>query len=107
MTRPTAMAPDASTSPVGHTPGPHNVDGVNKTTEVGGFYLVWGGGELLAYVARRGDAKLYAAAPELLVALVDVVAALDASRGNGIYPDFKAWEIAARAAIAKAWGEVA
>ena len=82
-----------------HTAGPHHVDGRNKTTQVGNFHLVWGGGELLAYVARRGDANLYAAAPELLEALEAVLREFEYEDRA---PDQTAALYAASAAIAKA-----
>lgn len=48
------------------------------------------------------NTRLIAAAPELYEALATVVAALDASRDGGLYPDFELWECQARAALAKA-----
>jgi hypothetical protein len=51
---------------------------------------------------NEANARLIAAAPELYEALAMVVAALDASRDGGRYPDFEVWETTARAALAKA-----
>ena len=80
-----------------HTPGPHKVDGRNVKTQVGNFHLVWGGGDLLAYVAYKPDADLYASAPEMLEAL-EVLADFHSDSDE---PQV----VAARAAIAKARGE--
>lgn len=55
-------------TPAGWTGGPHAVEGRNISTEVSGFNLICGGGEVLAYVACNGDATLYAAAPDLYAA---------------------------------------
>lgn len=41
----------------------------------------------------------------LVEALEEVLTALDASRGQGSYPDFEAWETKARAALAAAKGQ--
>lgn len=85
----------------GHTAGPHVVDGINRATVVSGFNLIWGNGELLAYVARDADAVLYAAATDLLAELIDVVERLAAQNAD----DAEYLEAALsgpRAAIAKA-----
>lgn len=55
-------------------------------------------------LAEGKNARLIAAAPDLLEALATALGALDASRSGGAYPDFEVWEALARAAIAKAEG---
>lgn len=66
-----AVSPAAPLRPTGagFTPGPYKVDGTQLETTIGGFTLVWGGGELLAYVARPADAALFSSAPDLYEAL--------------------------------------
>lgn len=80
-----------------------------------GRKTVYGQPYVVAHVNRPGSARsdddkryarLFCAAPELLAALIDVLRALDVSRDGGEYPDFEAWEADARAAIAKAVGDV-
>lgn len=53
-----------------HTQGPFTILQVGKRCEVGGFYAILPpDAPPTAYVANRDDARLYAAAPELLAAL--------------------------------------
>jgi hypothetical protein len=57
-----------------HTPGPLEVWCQQDKTEISGFYVIGDVGKehaCTAYVASQHDAKLYAAAPELLEALQD------------------------------------
>lgn len=55
---------------------------------------------------REANARLIAAAPDLYEALATVMVALKVVREDGNeFPDFDAWEKAARAALAKATGE--
>lgn len=90
-----------------HTPGPWDVDecrygfavyarksgdAVVKTEDVEGRY---------GAIDNEADARLIAAAPELLEALTEIVAAADGDGWKQLDPSFAA----ARAAIAKARGE--
>ena len=56
-------------------------------------------------VKTEDEARLIAAAPDLLEALVEVLEALDVSRNGGEYPSFEAWEAKARDAITRATGD--
>ena len=81
-----------------HTPGPWNVSPPCKLSP---RYSVYHNGPLV-YVERGEDARLIAAAPDLLAALEACLHRLDA------HDDQSAPEcLAARAAIAKATGEQA
>lgn len=82
-----------------------------RSTEVGGFYLVYREGESpSAYVADREDARLFAAAPDLLKALKAILAERPELWGDYVYggvTDFPISEdalFAADEAIAKAEG---
>jgi len=63
------------------TKGPRELGGENKDTTISGFIRIYGGGKLLAYVAREGDAALYASATEMAEAL-DRIAKLTPGRAN-------------------------
>lgn len=63
------------------TPGPIVILGKNKLTEVGGFTVIGKNEIATAYVANEGDAKLYAAAPELLEALKEASDYLNGNHG--------------------------
>ena len=100
-----------------HTPGPWRVvkvlsfhdDEVNqgdvKVEGVGNFAVVLGpsgGNPLIGTATYLGDANLIAAAPDMLEALVDLVAWVDPNENlEGLHMELDM----ARAAIAKAKGE--
>ena len=103
----------ATPLPSGHTPGPHKVEGTNQSTQVGGFHLIWGGGDLLAYVAYKPDALLYAAAPDLLEALQEVRTIITEGAVTGFDPNSGDWaerlfdsQAMSSAAVRKAGGNV-
>lgn len=92
-----------------HTPGPWKV---SKPT--GNYIDAPTGGSIaaLTYGATKADARLIAAAPELLAALADLVRVWDENNGPDPIPEFtesgaprNALIEKARAAITKAKGE--
>ena len=104
-TRVSAMAPDASTSPVGHTPGPWatEVDGTAWRVLSGDglvceMPLGWSDGSPVGDERLGPDACLIAAAPELLAVAQMVVEASELAGFSGPLGN------AAHAAIAKARG---
>lgn len=98
-----------------HTPGPWVIDDghSNKTGKYGYFVrahkgAIWDDGSADGGVCSMADARLIAAAPDLLEALQEVTDVLDMALGIqmfGLRPDAD-WPAAkARAAIAKATGQ--
>lgn len=82
-----------------HTKGPLCVWGQQAKTEIGGFYMIGRKDQrhgCTAYVAGEDNARLYAAAPDLLEALREVLAIAP------LYPEMVA---KVRAALAKAEGK--
>lgn len=82
-----------------HTPGPWTASG---PSELGGRYSVYHNGPLL-YCDKAEDARLIAAAPDLLDALRDFSAAFHKGDGDCTPSQLRAKK-AARAAIARATG---
>jgi hypothetical protein len=84
----------AVTSSLSHTPGPWSID------DTSGQDLVWADGAIVAHAVHPknwpADARLIAAAPDLLEALLAIV-----SPSGGFYCDHKTQGLA-KAAIAKA-----
>jgi hypothetical protein len=89
-----------------HTPGPWTFD--NEPTDDGTWYVQDSDGrdgQWVAEVANEANARLIAAAPELLEALKGLMGDHAAeSRRRGFQPDDFLNYLAARAAIAKATG---
>ncbi len=94
-----------------HTPGPW---ALHADHAINGGHQIWGDGCLVADVATDANARLIAAAPDLLAALEGCRAAL--ATLSGPRRDLADWhrqnvarlataEVAARAAIAKATGQ--
>lgn len=98
-------------SKVGYTPGPWHARGKQVRYHLPGFFT----SERLADCDREANARLIAAAPELLAELRIALSLLESIRGDGYAGEFtpqldyilqgdKSGESAARAAIAKAIG---
>lgn len=91
----------------GHTPGPWNYENVTedvlallKTSGMEGSKTdleIWSGNECIAVVRKKQDARLIAAAPDLLEALKDILNA-------GDKVSYLHAEMAAKQAITKATG---
>jgi hypothetical protein len=94
-----------------HTPGPWDVSEVRPLTDRGETYMVLGGGfdfGLVADVTLEPDARLIAAAPDLLEAAQNALGLLDtplARRRHAEDPFFEAVVASLREAHAKATGE--
>lgn len=96
-----------------HTPGPWRINGNNMFrwivadsevfTHSGDVNRSAYGGNMVCESVHKANARLIAAAPELLEALKEIVDAADGAGWEQLDPSFKK----ARAAIAKATGEPA
>jgi hypothetical protein len=87
-----------------HTPGPWEatVDGfIGHTCPDGDWYVIAAMSHDRAPETVNSDARLIAAAPDLLAAIKDIVAASDANDGDSLANAIQA----SRAAIAKAKGK--
>lgn len=86
-----------------HTPGPwflrpslHNVTGATITTETGA---------VIATARNQDDARMIAASPDMLSALIEIANAKASDDGFDPFKAAERFQEAAKAAIAKARGE--
>jgi len=87
------------------TEAPWNVSGRQKKTQIGGFSVITApGGAAIAYVAYDDDARLIAAAPELLEALKAIQAMAEQRKAMIRMPDGRGLCNFCRHAIAQAEG---
>jgi len=90
-----------------HTPGPWYIDRILNNANLGYRAIIDGDGYTVCSPSPMGqaNARLIAAAPDLLAVLEEIVKAIDFERGASETEDAERLLIAAREAIAKATGE--